>query len=406
MSENTEVLSKEKAEVLIKSLETAREEIAAGRTLSKTNQEKMEKDLGSVLDTTKSLTKSVEEADVKNKALQEQLDIVEKQMRRPVSGDALSNRKEVLMRVERALLHGEGAREMKVLSTDSNIDGGFLVAPADFVQEIDKDIVEMTPVLTAAGGVRIRNTDRNEVIVNRRITRPTTAAVKERKSFPNSQSSYGRVSIKVHKQAVETIITREDLDDSAFNMEAEIMFDVNEDFAQKIGEQVINGGGDSVNEANGILKNADILANGVTNSGASGGIGDPAIFMDFLGTLKTGYRRSLWMNRQILYKFWALKGTDGQFIFNFGNFAASQGPQIQGIPVIEAPDMPLLAADALIVAYGDFGRGYLFVQNTQLMMIRDEITLASEDEIKFTFRRRYGGDVLRPEAIKLYKAAA
>ena len=404
MSEKPEVLSQEKADVLIKSLESARVEISEGRELSKKNQEKMTEDFGKVLDTATSLTKAIEEKEARVKSLEDQFVVMEKQMRRPMSGDAKSIRKEAIDRVEKALLHGEGTREMKALSTDSNVDGGFLVAPADFVMEIDKDIVEMTPVI-GPNGVRVRATDRNEVIINRRATRPITQPVHERKAFPESQSSYERVTIKVHKQAVKTVITREDLNDSAFNMESEIISDVNEDFAQKIGAQVINGGGDSVNEANGILKNADILANGVTNSGAAGGIGDPAIFMDFLGSLKTGYNKTLWMNRQVLYKFYALKGTDGQFIFNFGNFADGQKQQLQGIPVIEAPDMPLLAADALIVAYGDFNKGYLFVQNTELMMIRDEVTGADEDLIKFTFRRRYGGDVKTPEAIKLYKAA-
>jgi HK97 family phage major capsid protein len=68
--------------------------------------------------------------------------------------------------------------------------------------------------------------------------------------------------------------------------------------------------------------------------------------------------------------------------------------------------MPELAADALVMAYGDFNRAYMFVQHTELMMIRDEITDARNDIIHFTFRRRYGGDVIRAEAIKLYKAAA
>ena len=343
------------------------------------------------------LVKQEAEAKATVTDLTERLDVFEKQVKRFSShSDGYSERKQVIKSVQDMMLN----INHKTLATDDNIQAGFLKTPPEFVLEIDKDITEITPIFSI---VRVRQTSSGEVKLPRRTRLLTTNAVGERQTIPQNESDFGMVTIKVHKQASRQHVTQEMLDDAAFDLEREMLSDVTEDFSRIIGAQVVNGSG--VNEARGFLNNTDILATGVINTGGAGTIPTGDSIIRLIGTLKDGYNPMFLVNRQVLAEIWLIKGTDDHYIFNHGDFAAGTTNQLRGIPYVLSPDMPTLAADALILALGDFKRGYTFVQNTDIRIKRDDFTLSDQDIVKFIFTRRYGGDVLRPEAIKLLKAA-
>ena len=65
----------------------------------------------------------------------------------------------------------------------------------------------------------------------------------------------------------------------------------------------------------------------------------------------------------------------------------------------------LLYANTYPVAYGDFQRGYSLVDRIAMDMLRDPYTQATSGNIRFIFRRRMGGMVTMPEAIRKLKCS-
>ena len=73
-------------------------------------------------------------------------------------------------------------------------------------------------------------------------------------------------------------------------------------------------------------------------------------------------------------------------------------------PVMEAEDMPDIAANSFSVAFGDFGRGYLVVDRAGVTVLRDPFT--AKPYVLFYTTKRVGGGVQDFDAIKVMKFAA
>ena len=74
-----------------------------------------------------------------------------------------------------------------------------------------------------------------------------------------------------------------------------------------------------------------------------------------------------------------------------------------GFPVVEAEDMPDIAANAKAVAFGDFKRGYLVVDRAGLRILRDPYS--AKPYVLFYTTKRVGGGVQDFAAIKLLNFA-
>jgi HK97 family phage major capsid protein len=83
---------------------------------------------------------------------------------------------------------------------------------------------------------------------------------------------------------------------------------------------------------------------------------------------------------------------------------AGQAASLMGFPVVEAEDMPDIAADSASIAFGDFRRGYLVVDRTGVRILRDPYS--AKPYVLFYTTKRVGGGVQNFEAIKLMKFAA
>ena len=82
---------------------------------------------------------------------------------------------------------------------------------------------------------------------------------------------------------------------------------------------------------------------------------------------------------------------------------AGQPSTFMGYGVVEAEDMPAVAASAFPVAFGDFQRGYLIVDRRGTTILRDPYT--AKPYVKFYATRRVGGGVTNFEAIKILKCS-
>jgi HK97 family phage major capsid protein len=75
-----------------------------------------------------------------------------------------------------------------------------------------------------------------------------------------------------------------------------------------------------------------------------------------------------------------------------------------GYPVVEAEDMPDIAAGSLSIAFGNFRAGYLIAERTETNILRDPYS--NKPYVHFYATKRLGGAVTNSEAIKLMKFAA
>ena len=109
------------------------------------------------------------------------------------------------------------------------------------------------------------------------------------------------------------------------------------------------------------------------------------------------------MNSATAARIRKFKTTDGAFIWQPG-LASGQPDTLLGYPVVEAEDMPDVAADSLSIAFGNFRAGYLIAERGETQVLRDPFT--NKPFVHFYATRRVGGQVMNSEAIKLLKFAA
>jgi hypothetical protein len=67
------------------------------------------------------------------------------------------------------------------------------------------------------------------------------------------------------------------------------------------------------------------------------------------------------------------KTADGAFMFQ-PSLAAGQPASLLGYPLIEAEDMPDIAANSLSIAFGNFKAGYVIAERNTTTILRDPFT--------------------------------
>jgi len=289
---------------------------------------------------------------------------------------------------------GMSPEQLKMLRTDSDPDGGVFAVP-EISMEVLKNVTEISPMRALA---RVMQTNRKSVVLFKRTSNLTGGWRGERESAPNTSSQYGEIEIPVNKIMAEIISTREMLEDGIINVANEIMTDASEDFAQQEGFAFVLG--DGVKKPKGFLYDAGVQA---INSGIAADITADNV-IDLAAELKTGYNATYVLNRKTIAYLRKLKTLDDQYLWQAGLVGGAPNT-LNGLPYVEVPDMDNVGANKRPLACGDFMRGYRIADHVAMSVIRDDLTLASDDKIKWVFRRRTGGQVVLPEAIKVLKAA-
>lgn len=288
------------------------------------------------------------------------------------------------------------AEEQKYLRTDVNTDGGYL-APGEYVNEIIKKITEIDPMRSVA---RVRTTSSPKMEIPTRTGLVTTNYAGEGATSASSNSTYGKENLKLHRLTGITEITLAELNMAAFDMSGEITQDIAESAAQKEGEKFFNGSG--VDEPEGLMTVSGIEE---SNSGAATELTANG-FIEMIGVPKTGYDLMWAMNRRTFSKFLTLEDGAGHYLWTVGNIAAGVPNMIIGMTYILANSMADVAADAFPVVLGDFRRGYMIGDHTNMSFIRDDYTLAGDGKVRFIIHRWNGGQVVLKEAFVKMKVAA
>lgn len=291
--------------------------------------------------------------------------------------------------------------ERKDMLVSDDTGGGFLATP-EFVREIDKNVVEISPMRQVA---RVRTTGNRSVQAPTRTGTPTAEFVGEGKAATDSQTAYGLDIIHTHILAASVDVSMEDLEDSEFNLESEIMADVAEQFAFAEGNAFVVGNGE--NKPKGFTQDTAITSADTTNSLV---LDDADNLIDQHFAVKSFYwpRSMFFMDRTYIGVVRKLKDLDGQYLWQPGLNGATQSTLL-GRPVMELPDMrdtTSPAAGDIVVAFGDMRAAYWIIDRRQMAVVRDELTQAKQGIISLIFRKRVGGQTRRVEALRFLKLKA
>lgn len=295
--------------------------------------------------------------------------------------------------------------------TSTGSAGGFAL-PEVIERQIQRLSVDISPIRQIATVRTVGSTDYKELFdVNGAgfewVGETDTRSQTNTPNLAEVAPTFGMASAK--PQASE-----ESLDDLFFNVEDWLIMSASEAMAQ--GEGAAHVGGNGVKKPTGFLAGPAPVATadgarafGALQYIASGQAAamptslDP--MYDMVYSLRARYRANAkWVTAKLLLS--ALrkyKDSTGQYLWQ-NAVVAGQPDSFIGYPVVEAEDMPIVAANAFPLAFGDFKEGYLIADRVGMRITRDEIT--TPGFVKFYVRKRTGGILRNTQAIKLLKIAA
>ncbi len=186
---------------------------------------------------------------------------------------------------------------------------------------------------------------------------------------------------------------------------------VAQEFAKEEGLAVISG--DGTNKPTGFLDTAPLStadgASPLRDAEALQFVAAPSPdditehVISLIYTLNSAYRQgaAFTMNSTILSQVRRAKDSNGQYLWQ-PSLIAGEPSTIVGFRFVVWEDMPTGPDSPLTttpIAFGQWGRGYLLVQRTDVRVIRDEVT--NPGFIRWYFFRREGGIILNNDAIKV-----
>ncbi|MFN3232932.1 MAG: phage major capsid protein [Alphaproteobacteria bacterium] len=300
--------------------------------------------------------------------------------------------------------------ELKALSVGTAAEGGYAV-PEEIDREIERLLADISPIRTIAKVVEIGTSDYKKLV---NVGGATTGWVGETAARTETDTpQFAEVVPPLGEIYANPAATQHMLDDAFFNVEEWLAGEIAEEIAEAEGAAFVSGNG--INKPKGFLDYTTAttgdasrtfgtlqhLATGAAGAWPSSNPTD--ILIDLAHTLRPAYRQSAhWvMNTNTVAAIRKFKDADGNYIWREGDLTNGQPARLLGYPVVEAEDMPDIAADSLSVAFGDFSRGYLVTDRLGTRVLRDPFS--NKPYVHFYTTKRVGGGVVNSEAIKLLK---
>ncbi|MDX1949585.1 MAG: phage major capsid protein [Rickettsiales bacterium] len=294
--------------------------------------------------------------------------------------------------------------EKKALSVGTDADGGYLVTP-QMSSILARTIFETSPMRKIASVTQI-SSDALEIIEDNTSAGADWAASETAEVDDSTTPEIGKISIEVHELVAQPKATQKLIDDSSIDIEQWLTEKLADVFSRKENSAFITGNGTA--KPTGILSYA--AGTGASqiqqiNSGTAGVI-TPDSLINLYYALKDEYaiNSTFLMNRSAVQAVRLLKeSTTNQYLWQPG-LSLGVPDTLLGVPVMQASDMPVPAANSLSVAVGDFKRAYQIVDRFGVRILRDPYT--EKPFVKFYTTKRVGGEVVNFEAIKILKLAA
>lgn len=317
-----------------------------------------------------------------------------------------------MMKDEQGDVSGKGFYmfpETKTARAGSNPDGGYLTA-VDRRTDVSVTRIFETSPMRAISQIITTGSGEIELLIDDDENTSGGWVGEETARSNTDNAQLGLLKIAVHEQYANPKATQKLLDDAYVNVEAWLSNKTNDILARTENTAFVSGDGSQ--KPKGFLSYSAWAVAGTyernkleqVNSGTAG-----AVTADGLKTLQSSLVEAyqpgatFLMKRATFNSVSLLKDGTGAYLINPMLLAQGVGLQLLGKPVYFADDMQAIAADALAVAYGDFGVGYTIVDRIGVRVLRDPYS--SKPYIQFYTTKRVGGAVTNYQAIKIQKLA-
>ncbi|MEP2987654.1 MAG: phage major capsid protein [Parasphingorhabdus sp.] len=299
--------------------------------------------------------------------------------------------------------------ELKSFSGASGPEGGFAV-PQEIDVLIGSTLKDISPIRSIATVVQTGSAGYRKLVTDGGTP---SGWVSETASRPETDTpNFNEIAPPTGELYANPAASQAMLDDAAFDVEAWLADEIAREFAHAEGSAFVNGSG--TNQPRGFLNAAmtdETDAVGAFGSlqyvpsGSSGSFSSEDALVDLVHTLRPAYRQgaAFVMNSSTLAQIRKFKTADGAFLWQ-PSLANGQPDTLLGYPVVEAEDMPDIAADSLSIAFGNFRAGYLIAERSATNILRDPFT--NKPFVHFYATKRVGGQVMNSEAIKLMQFSA
>ena len=295
---------------------------------------------------------------------------------------------------------GEGLDPVvkNALQIGTDTEGGYLV-PDEFERTLVDALEEENIFRKLAKVVTTSSGDRKIPVV---ASKGTASWIDEEGAVPESDDSFGQVSIGAYKLGTLIKVSEELLNDNVFNLETYIATE----FARRIGNKEEDAffTGDGSGKPTGILSATGGAQLGVTTAGAAAITLDE--ILDLFYSLKASYRNKavFVMNDATVKAIRKLKDSQGQYLWQ-PSIQAGTPDTIVNRPLYTSAYVPAIAAEAKTIAFGDFG--YYWVADRQGRVFKRLNELyAATGQIGFMATQRVDGKLILPEAIKVLQMKA
>ncbi len=304
-----------------------------------------------------------------------------------------------------------GGFEAKAIGSSTDAIGGYAV-PREIDEAIAKTLVAISPIRAIANVVKVGSANYRKLVatggtpsgwVGYEAARPETNTETFQEIVPAAGDLYANPAV-----------SQQLLDDAAFDVEKFLADEIATEFARAEGMAFVKGSG--VSQPMGFLTSP----NAATADGARAfgslqflGTGTAGAFpasnpadklMDLVASLRQPYRQGACfvMNSTTAMAVRKFKTADGAYIWQPGLMSGAPATLL-GYPVVEAEDMPDIAANSLSIAFGNFKAGYTITERNATTILRDPYT--KKPYVLFYATKRVGGQVTNSESIKLLKFA-
>ena len=295
---------------------------------------------------------------------------------------------------------GEGLDPVirNALQIGTDTEGGYLV-PDEFERTLIEALDEENIFRKLANVISTSSGDRKIPVV---ASKGTASWIDEEGAIPESDDSFGQVSIGAYKLGTMIKVSEELLNDSVFNLENYIA----KEFARRIGNKEEDAffTGDGSGKPTGLLAATGGAQLGVTAASATAITVDE--ILDLFYSLKAPYRNKavFVMNDATVKAIRKLKDGQGQYIWQ-PSLQAGTPDTILNRPVYTSAYVPNIAASAKSIIFGDFG--YYWVADRQGRVFKRLNELyAATGQVGFVATQRVDGKLILPEAIKVLQQKA
>lgn len=296
--------------------------------------------------------------------------------------------------------------------------GGYLV-PEEYGERI---ITRLQGLTVVRKGAVVNRTSRDKVSLPKQTggnsrnigaTRVTWVDEIPTSTAADTNMTFGNISIDIHTCMATVAVSRNLLEDNAFDLDRYLMNQFASDFALDEDAQFLVGNG--VGRPQGILNgtaangspfDADITAVASLNASNLTPDGLLAVAYAIAAQYRTG---AVWiMAKDTALKIRQMKNGSGEYLWptKDNQLGSTLTATLAGFPVMESEAMPSVAANKYPIIFGNL-EGYSIFDRVGLSVNRyEDSTTSVQNSVKFVARRRVGGKVTDGWKFAVQKVAA